>query len=164
MSGTLMRTGVLASALWLAALGAADGAQAQTDAPTSAETDTPAVDVSPTSVRLAELETLRQRERRHMATRRGFAYGVLGGGVVLTVGVAVAVRHICVIYCDGRPTPGERAGVALVLIGLTTVVVSALAVAAYTGSVRAVRRRMFELSVTPTASLRSVGAQLDLAW
>ena len=164
MPGTRMRTGVLAFALWLAALGAADGAQAQTDAPTSAETDTPAVDVSPTSVRLTELETLRQRERRHMATRRGFAYGVLGGGVVLTVGVAVAVRHTCFIYCDRRPTPRERAGVGLVVIGLTTAVVSALAVAAYTGSVRAVRRRMFELSVTPTASLRSVGAQLDLAW
>ncbi len=73
MPGTRMRTGVLAFALWLAALGAADGAQAQTDTPTSAETDTPAVDVSPTSVRLTEPETLRQRERRHMATRRGFA-------------------------------------------------------------------------------------------
>lgn len=153
-----------ALALWLGALAAPAGAQAQTDARTSVESDTPAVNVSPESMRLLELETLRQREQRHMATRRGFAYGVLGGGVVLTVGAAVMVRHLCVTYCDGRPTPGERAGVGLVLIGLSTTVVSALAVAAYTGSVRAVRRRMFELSVTPTASLRSVGAQLDLAW
>jgi hypothetical protein len=159
-----MRTGALASALLLGALPTPDRARAQTDTPASVEPDTPPVDVSPTSVRLAELETLRQRERGHMATRRRFAYGVLGGGVVLTVGVAVALRHICVIYCDGRPTPGERAGAGLVVVGLTTVVVSALAVAAYTGSVRAARRRMFELSVTPTASLRSVGAQLDLAW
>ena len=68
-------------AQWLGALAAPVVAQAQADARTSVESETPAVDVSTESVRHFALETLRQREQRHMATRRGFA---TGGGFVAT--------------------------------------------------------------------------------
>lgn len=157
-----MMRGVLVAASLLAALsGPTDDARAQIPAPQPA----PAVDLSPEAVRLAELETLREREQQSMRARRGFAYATLGGGVVLTVGVAMVLRHACWVLCDERTGSAvERAAAGLMVVGLTTTVVSSLAVAVYGGSGRQVRRRMVELSVTPTASLRSVGARLDFAW
>lgn len=156
----MVRSTVVAASLLAGLLGPCD-ARAQTLAPAPAAT----VVVSPEAVRLTEIETLQEREQQFRRSRRGFAYATLGSGMVLTAGVAVALRFACWGFCDEHSAnAGTRAATGLMVVGMAATVVSALAVAAYSGSVRSVRRRRLALSVTPTASLRSVGALLDFAW